>query len=319
MFDFDDDLCYDKNSPACTRNSMDICSQAGQIISDNLILTKRISVYIAVENLGETPYYAATYSTQQPYNNPENGVVIYYPTALIKQLDPDFDYDGPDMTIQINSYYDQNILYFRDDPIEGFQVDYLELILHELQHGLGVFSFWYSELINDSDLFPDYDYEAEANDAITFYNFKQDIFDTFLVSLDNNNAQTTTYVEDLNNMAGPSSTYYNTYDDFYNELRNKQQEQGKTYTHDMLTMTTTSHKLGFLPKNGGAAIVLDTSFNPLIDGKSIIHFDDELYKTSPEFLLIPEMEPGKKLEDKIQDYENARQNYIKLAELHKNQ
>jgi len=62
----------------------------------------------------------------------------------------------------------------------------VRLILHELQHGLGVVSFWYSELINGPDLFPDYDYEAEANDAIKFYNFKQDIFDTSLVSLGNN-------------------------------------------------------------------------------------------------------------------------------------
>jgi hypothetical protein len=57
MFDFDDDLCYGKDSPACLRNAMEICDQAGQIVSNNLVLNRRISVYIDVEDLGETEYY----------------------------------------------------------------------------------------------------------------------------------------------------------------------------------------------------------------------------------------------------------------------
>ena len=122
-----------------------------------------------------------------------------------------------------------------------------------------------------------------------------------------NNDQITNYVQDLNNMAGPSGKFYNSYDDFYNglrKLRNSQQQQGKSYTSDMLNMVTNPKRLGFLPNNADA-IVLETSYNPLIDGKSIVHFSGEIYMNSPEFLLIPEMEPGKKLEDKIAAYGNA--------------
>src|SRR5436305_14797794 len=97
MFDFDM-ICYDSSSPACGRTVADIYERAGQIISDNLILTRRISVVITVQNSGYTTYFgnyalqltfiiklllisvltstcfiASTYSSQQPYNDPVNG------------------------------------------------------------------------------------------------------------------------------------------------------------------------------------------------------------------------------------------------------
>ena len=50
MFDFDIS-CFDGGSPACTRAILDVYYEAGQIVSDNLILTRRIKVNVKVTNL----------------------------------------------------------------------------------------------------------------------------------------------------------------------------------------------------------------------------------------------------------------------------
>ena len=54
MFEFKIQSCETPNSPAC--NSMDIYQQAGQIISDNLVLTKKIIVSISVVNVDDSYY-----------------------------------------------------------------------------------------------------------------------------------------------------------------------------------------------------------------------------------------------------------------------
>ena len=57
MLEFNLLSCQDPNSPAC--DAMNIYQQAGQIISDNLVLTKTIKVSITVANINEENFYGS--------------------------------------------------------------------------------------------------------------------------------------------------------------------------------------------------------------------------------------------------------------------
>ena len=74
----------------------------------------------------------------------------------------------------------------------------------------------------------------------------------------------------------------------------------------MLHRATNLNGLGFLPppESNNPESDLDTSFNPFIVGINIVHFSGVLFAKTPDFLLIPVMEPGKKLEDKVTAYGN---------------
>jgi hypothetical protein len=85
------------------------------------------------------------------------------------------------MAIEVNSAFDDVMLYYRDDPIQEHQFDFLSVILHELQHGLGIDTYW--GYIQDNDLIPNYGYHMDINDVLTFLDFDETLFDKFLVSL----------------------------------------------------------------------------------------------------------------------------------------
>ena len=58
MFEFTLQSCETPNSPACN-NDMDIYKQAGQIISNNLVLIRTIKVSISVASIDQVDYYGS--------------------------------------------------------------------------------------------------------------------------------------------------------------------------------------------------------------------------------------------------------------------
>ncbi|CAG8700778.1 2235_t:CDS:2 [Rhizophagus irregularis] len=203
MFDFHI-TCNDNASPACS--AMDTYNRAGQIISDNLILNTKIIVEITVERRPET-FWGATYPAKV-FNNLDD-IRRYFPTALIKQVQPGFPPTGTDIFITINSSRDPDTYYPGTGQIQANQHDFLELVLHELQHGLGFETVWYQ--LQGNDLFPDFDYTLDNNGVVTFQSFKENIFDYFLVvhPIGRGVERTTPYVQALNTMAGPFGKTYN--------------------------------------------------------------------------------------------------------------
>jgi hypothetical protein len=212
-------------------------------------------------------------------------------------------HDGPDIFITINSNRDPDTFYPGGGPIQPNQHDFLELILHELQHGLGFETAWYK--LQGSDLFPDFD-TVDNNGVVTFQSFKENIFDYFLIvhPIGKNVERTTPYVQALNLMAGPTGKTYNNVGDFYNFVSQQEQQQGKTYTKSMLSMATSPYRMSFSASDGNDPIALETSYNPFKLGSSISHFAKDIYSNSPDFLLIAESQPGKTLEDKVAAYGN---------------
>lgn len=292
--------CNDNASPACS--AMDTYNRAGQIISDNLILDARISVAITVEKRPET-FWGATYPSK--VSTDVDNIRRYFPTSLVKQVQPGFQPAGPDIFITINSNRDPDTYYPGTGQIQANQHDFLELVLHELQHGLGFETAWYQ--LQGSDLFPDFDYiPPDSNGVITFQSFKENIFDYFLVihPIGKDVERTTPYVQAINAMAGPSGKTYNNVGDVYNGVIQQQQQQGKSYTKTMLSMATLPYRMSFLANDGNDPIALETSYNPFKLGSSISHFAKDVYSTTSDFLLISESQAGKTLEDKVAAYGN---------------
>uniref|UniRef100_U9UF86 Uncharacterized protein n=1 Tax=Rhizophagus irregularis (strain DAOM 181602 / DAOM 197198 / MUCL 43194) TaxID=747089 RepID=U9UF86_RHIID len=298
MFDFHI-TCNDNASPACS--AMDTYNRAGQIISDNLILNTKIIVEITVERRPET-FWGATYPAKV-FNNLDD-IRRYFPTALIKQVQPGFPPTGTDIFITINSSRDPDTYYPGTGQIQANQHDFLELVLHELQHGLGFETVWYQ--LQGNDLFPDFDYTLDNNGVVTFQSFKENIFDYFLVvhPIGRGVERTTPYVQALNTMAGPFGKTYNNMGDFYNGVIQQQQQQGKSYTKSMLSMATLPYRMSFMANDGNDPIALETTYNPFKLGSSISHFAKDVYSTTSDFLLISESQAGKTLEDKVAAYGN---------------
>jgi hypothetical protein len=237
-----------------------------------------------------------------------DGYLTDYPTALTKQLIPDDEYDGSDIIVEVNSKYDSVTWYGGNEPIQANQVDFLHNILHELLHGLGIFSYWGS-VHNNNDMAPFYQVSEENTNTgeFKFARFETSIFDKFLVSLDND-TPILPIVSALSNMAGPPGRAYGGVDDFRNKLLDEQHRQGKSYTTDMYKLATTPKKLGFKQIDAGSiseVIVLDTLENPFVFGVNIIHFDHDLYKASPDFIFTPIATRGKTLQENIVAYGNA--------------
>lgn len=310
MFDFT--INCDVQCQAC--NAMDLLNQAGQIISNNLILTSTINVQVFVEGdtldineLGETEIQ--TVKTVDP----EDKVTRMYPTALLRQLDPNFKSDDQDISMTINANRDGSFWYkgISSRSIEPNQYDFLEFVLHELHHGLGIQSYWRPHQNDDIGigLLPYFNYHNDGGKLI-FDSFYETLFDKFLVSM-RGGELVKTYTKALNDIAGPQGRQYNDFNDFFTQLRDKQQQNGRSYSMDMSVIATNQFRLGFVIDDDSVdsgevaseAISLESNYNPFEFGKSIQHLNYD-YLTSDDFLFVSVQTRGLTLDDNNANYEN---------------
>ncbi|RHZ84077.1 hypothetical protein Glove_85g154 [Diversispora epigaea] len=274
---------------------------AGVEISKVLNLKQIIKVYVFFTDFNDINILGSAGSARKIPLISDDKIIRFYPQALVKQfsLDPHPEYSDLDIIAHFNAGQEW---WFRNDnvAIEPEQIDFNELILHELIHGLGFESSWnddleYLDRQKTTGLTPDFLFHS--NEFLGFYEY---IFDRYVNFLSSSSvvSTSTSYTYQLN-MAVAKKTSFNTYSDFVTEVKSSSQWK---YAESALIHAITNYSLYFAPAkytSSNKGVYLESGLYPFARGSSISHVSI-IYEKTPDFLMTWKQDPGETLEETIQ-------------------
>ncbi|CAG8593885.1 15194_t:CDS:2, partial [Funneliformis mosseae] len=290
----------------CAINDETICAkvkstfeEAGRIITSALTLNTQIIVNVTFREMMSPAILGSARPFRLMPIKDDDGIERLYPQSLVKQLQltshPEF---APvDIIADFNSLV---ALWFEGDPpITSKQVGFLELILHELMHGLGFVSAW-------GDYFPKAA-TPEVNDFIesensnskamtVFGGFQEKAFDKYLVIFPDN-VTTSSYINELNKFADGSA--FKNFDDFYVKfIASPQYLVAKEIYNHFVTPKSLVFKPSVSDKEEDWTY-LETTLNPFERGSSVSHVDNTMYTNTSDFLMTYRQEHNRTLNDNI--------------------
>ncbi|CAG8569484.1 10239_t:CDS:2 [Funneliformis caledonium] len=274
--------------------------EAGRIITSTLILNTPIIINATFQDMEDPGILGAAGPLRSIPMKDDDGIERLYPQALVKQfqLGSHPEFAPVDIVADFNSLVP--FWFEGDPPITNKQIGFLELILHELMHGLGFNSAW-------SDNFPQAATPeiiglttepgiTDLNATIVFRGFQERALDKYLILLPDNKT-TAFYANELNKFAN-GSTFKNV-DDFSDKfIASPQYLVGK----EIFSYFVTPKSLVFKPSVSDKEedmTYLETSLNPFERGSSISHVDIAMYTNTSEFLMTYLQESGRTLNDSI--------------------
>ncbi|CAG8758426.1 17973_t:CDS:2, partial [Racocetra fulgida] len=215
-------------------------------------------------------------------------------TILVKQFQfPTHpEYASDDIIAVFNSRSDY---YFEDDPIVGPQpIGFLELIVHEIVHGLGFITSW-KPLLNSNvttELVPrlNITMDGDSTKPLTYYGFVETIFDAFLVTAEGD--KFSNFTDQLNNFT-PLGTKFQNQQAFLDSFMNSTQYN---IAKMVLNYSQTPNSMVFLANPQSELIWLETTLFPYLKGSSISHFSLQIYDNTTDFLMTYLQRPGRSLE-----------------------
>ncbi|KAI9291180.1 hypothetical protein K502DRAFT_297340, partial [Neoconidiobolus thromboides FSU 785] len=210
----------------------------------------------------------------------DKGAVRLYPQALYKQLmtskQQDIKYSQYDIFAEFNS---EAPYYFPNSKVKGGdRVNFLDVVSHELLHGLG-----FASSINDNfntglvTFYPDIVLKEMKDSKLIKVQFIQFIFDKFLVISKPDN-----YVEKYLNLFNQNNLL-----DPVNPL--KEGSKLGNIAKDLTKQVTIKDNL-FFQINKDTLITLETSLVPYAPGSSISHLDKSKYLNTADSLMCYRME-----------------------------
>ncbi|CAI2187112.1 2776_t:CDS:2, partial [Funneliformis geosporum] len=227
----------------------------------------------------------------------EDDVTRFYPQSLVKQFEfkthPEFI--SIDIISSFNSIVDW---YFPSQkaPIRPKQRDMLYVVLHELMHGMGFFTFWGDFLVSDdpNDVLittrPDI---TSVENQTVFNGFKEAAFDRLLIF--NRDQTRLTKVSDKLNKFAKAGTKFKSDVDFIRKFLDSKQVN---VAREMTKVTTTPESISSIP-NSSEKVILETSIKPFQAGASITHVDEKTLLNTTDFLMTFIPVPGKTLKELI--------------------
>ncbi|CAJ0632697.1 691_t:CDS:2 [Entrophospora sp. SA101] len=302
MFIFNIVKCSSANPKFCNKAKKNL-EITGQIITKFLKFKVPVIVEVSFSRL-DSGVLGSAGPTRLHLMKSKDGIFRLYPQSLLKQfeLTTHTEYRPSDIQAEFNSNVDY---WFEDDvtPVKKSQIGFVELILHELIHGLGFISAWDS-YFDDVEVLTPFIYYQNTE----FHGFIEGIFDKFLILSDG--TPLTNFTNELNKFA-PEGTKFDSMYDLYNKFRASSQYKIAT---DMLNYSTTALSFGFLPEGSDYQTIatnsskindelyyLETSLRPYLMGSSVSHVSQDLYAKSNEFLMTWIQDPGRGLNDAIKD------------------
>ncbi|CAI2167954.1 16926_t:CDS:2 [Funneliformis geosporum] len=244
--------------------------EAGLIISSTLILNTPILINAKFREMESAGILGAAGPYRTMPMKDDDGFERLYPQSLVKQfqLSVHPEFAPVDIIADFNSLIP--FWFEGDPPITSQQIGFLELIIHELMHGLGFASSWNVYLDN----FPEAATPEivglttgttlpDLNAKFVFNGFQESAFDKYLILLPENKL-ISSYANELNKFADFGTTYENAFD-FLNQFVVSPQ-----------------------------FLVAKEIFS-----SSISHVDSLTYTNTSEFLMTFSQEKGRTLNDNI--------------------
>ncbi|CAG8719575.1 17768_t:CDS:2, partial [Funneliformis caledonium] len=279
--------------------------EAGRIISSTLILNTPILINAMFHSMESPKILGAAGPFRSMPMKDDDGFERLYPQSLVKQfqLDVHPEFAPVDIVADFNSLVP--FWFEGDPPITSIQTGFLELILHELMHGLGFASAW-NDYINDDVVvaatpeivglttettLPD------SSAKFVFNGFQERVLDKYLFLLPENKS-TSSYASELNKFAEFGTTYENV-SVFLNQFVTSPQY---LVAKEIFGYFIIPKDLVFKPSVSDKEedmTFLETSLNPFLPGSSISHVDSKTYTNTSEFLMTFSQENGRTLNDNI--------------------
>ncbi|CAI2183936.1 4209_t:CDS:2 [Funneliformis geosporum] len=244
--------------------------EAGLILSSTLILNTPILINAKFREMESAGILGAAGPYRTMPMKDDDGFERLYPQSLVKQFQQSVhpEFAPVDIIADFNSLIP--FWFEGDPPITSQQTGFLELIMHELMHGLGFFSSWDVYLEN----FPDAATPEiiglttgttlpDLNASFVFNGFQENAFDKYLILLPENKL-ISSYANELNKFADFGTTYESAFD-FLNQFVASPQ-----------------------------FLVAKEIFS-----SSISHVDSLTYTNTSEFLMTFTQEKGRTLNDNI--------------------
>ncbi|CAG8694645.1 24072_t:CDS:2 [Gigaspora margarita] len=221
-----------------------------------------------------------------------------FPQSLVKQFQFSThpEYAAVDIVAVFNSKCN---FYFEGDPtITPDQIGFLELIVHEIVHGLGLVTNW-KPLLNSktvSELTPALNLtsNSDSTQPVVYYGFIETIFDSFIVT--NAGDKFSNFTEQLNDFT-PYGTKFQDQSAFISSFINSPEYN---ISQMVLSYSQTAYSMVFLADPHSELIWLESNINPYSKGSSISHFSMEIYDNTTDFLMTYIQHPGRSLETALQ-------------------
>ncbi|CAI2171993.1 15385_t:CDS:2 [Funneliformis geosporum] len=232
----------------------------------------------------------------------DDGLERLYPQALVKQFqfprNPKFN--EFDIDAEFNTKFP---LWFEESgPIQQFEYDFFYVMIHELMHGLGFFSFWIQAFPDVPALIP-----AIVPKFSETVNPKEKILNSDLIVKESALDKSMIFLSD----GSPVSSVTKYLSDFMiknpgrSDPFEKFGDKEIKMLTDMYTLANTPKSLGILPRGSKNfvtdAVILETAIEPFIQGSSISHVDLTTYLNTSDFLMMWKAVNGKTIEDLIKD------------------
>ncbi|CAI2170222.1 17380_t:CDS:2 [Funneliformis geosporum] len=295
-------FCEIQDKKLCSKAKSSF-EEAGRIITSTLILNSPIIINATFRNMEDPEVLGAAAPLRLMPMKDDDGIERLYPQALVKQfqLNSHPEFAPFDIIADFNSlvpYWFEG-----DPPITKKQIGFLELIIHELIHGLGFTSAW-------DDYFNEIPEAAtpeiiglttepgitDLNATMVFQGFQERAFDKYLIFLPNNKTSTS-YANELNKF--PNGSTFKNVDDFVNKFTASPQY---LVSKEIFNYFVTPKSLVFKPSISDKEediTYLETSINPYGPGSSVSHVDFATYTNTSEFLMTYLQESGRTLNDSI--------------------
>ncbi|CAG8478719.1 6506_t:CDS:2 [Acaulospora morrowiae] len=293
---------------------------AGNIFSTILDLNAPIVVNVTIFNFcaDESPCDpedkvnpGVGYSSLLILLNDDDNVERFYPQSLVKQFNYTTHprYDDADIYAQFNA---NPKYWFRTDHtrINDDQIDFLEVVLHEVFHGLGFDTSWgtYSYAGEKNFVLPapiakedvewtnSENYNPSIN--VTWSGFREFVFDRYLVQTEDF-TYLTNFTTKLNQYFVEHGLVHASYNGFIDEFKKSDQY---AIAENMMKLFTKPGSVGFMTwdsKGVNDSIILETEVSPFNNEYSIRHVDYRDYTDTADFLMRYLITLGEDLGSKI--------------------
>ncbi|KAH8554599.1 hypothetical protein BGW37DRAFT_203741 [Umbelopsis sp. PMI_123] len=230
-----------------------------------------------------------------------------YPQALLKQFRNLSEVPNW-ASIDINAKFDSDVNWYFEDTgdITSQQLDFLRIVVHEYNHGLGFLNSWNNYLwsafqqinpnctqfLTPMPLSPPnqlqsvYDQAQTADGPQPFWGFVEYPLDK-LVRVNGTDQWLSAATTQLNGW-GNSNVMFASLSDMY---RSWQITSYNNIAYQIYNLSTQATSLAISNKNFGD-VFLETSLNPFDMGSSLSHFDNSIYDNSDDYLMVYQADPG---------------------------
>ncbi|KAL1924207.1 uncharacterized protein VTP21DRAFT_7242 [Calcarisporiella thermophila] len=303
--------CRAGNQALCNKAQADF-ELAGKLLSDSLVLKKPITV--------DAEFFSFCREIDGNCARPNNilgfaaparmfpmkdvdGEVRMFPQSLVKQMTDKADFAKDDITARFNSDFPYRFAQDGENaPRVRGQTDFLELIMHEMTHGLGFLSLWGDEVAPGASrlLTPMLNLRIQKDGSAIFTGFSESAFDRFMATFPDGSSMTeqTKQLNQFNN-----GKPFNAKTPLELAQAVDQSPQGKI-ARAMMAKATQFKGMGFVPagKQASDAFFLETSLNPFVQGSSVSHVDQRTHQRNADRLMIFESDPNISFVQSIQRF-----------------